>query len=389
MLKRIALAVSLATMLVLPACNKSNEPAPQTVAASGVKFQLEASTDEDFLKALTYDESNRYQVNGITSYRLLAGEVKKSHVLVFSRPTSRATSTLQLEGYVELQWTLSKNENGSIKASCYGDYKVYQATVNTDPAANEGKALIINKDQEVTLLASKSYLFLGILSDAPLDNQIPQGGYIYAGPSVSFDSEQFSTLQGDALLKNMQGNIPYTFRFELTPQKENLVVYKSGGIINLGSTVVRVEVENNSNRPLTSSDIRFKLVGLTSRIKYAFMDTSMRPQLAEKTPYQAHESLTENGFNLPISSLPPKSKGVYFIPLTKSNGDARHEYLKRVEIKIDSPQSDLSVVSSNTRAPFVYTLNDVAAIDAAWLNSSQKKLKVIKLTVFSVENTSM
>lgn len=362
--------------LVLVSCGKESEP---TIVDknSTIKFAIDASMEEESAsRVLTYDENNTYTLNNITVHRLLSGETKKSQVLIFDNSIPTTYGKSNIVGYSELSWKFVKTSSGSIKATCYGDYKVYKAEIPSDYSSG----ITIDKSTEVTLSKGKTYTFMGIITDNSLSGSVPPElpeGFKFVGPHVSFDSE-FNT----ASLENMQGEIPYTFTFQVAPEKDNYVKYLTGRI-NIGTIVVRVEIDNQSNKTLTKDDIHFDFVGLTSRIRYSFVNTVMKPAFGIQTPYTAQESLTPNSMKLPIASLAPGKKGIFFFPITLSNGDAKFEFLKKVSISVDAPSLELSVVNSKTMSQFKYELNDVSAIKASWLNSGSK-IKVIKLKVLSV-----
>lgn len=358
--------------LVLVSCGKESEPT--IVDKTTIKFAIDASIEEqDGSRVLTYDEDNTYQIGSITVHRLLAETTKKSQVLIFDNSIPTTYGKSNIVGYSELSWKFVKTSSGAIKATCYGDYKVYKAEIPSDYSSG----ITIDKNTEVTLSKGKTYTFMGIITDNSLSGSIPPElpeGFRFVGPHVSFDSD-FNT----ASLENMQGEIPYTFTFQVAPEKDNYVKYLTGRI-NIGTIVVRVEIDNQSNKTLTKDDIRFDFVGLTSRIRYSFVNTVMKPAFGIQTPYTAQESLTPNSMKLPIASLAPGNKGIFFFPITLSNGDANNTYLTKVSITVDTPNTELSVVNSKTMSQFKYELNDVSAIKASWLNSG-RKIKVIKLKV--------
>lgn len=361
--------------LVLVSCDNESEP---TIVDknSTIKFAIDASIEEeqDGSRVLTYDEGNTYQIGSITVHRLLAETTKKSQVLIFDNSITPSNGKSNIIGYSELSWKFVKTSSGAIKATCYGDYKVYKAQIPSDYSSG----ITIDKNTEVILSKGKTYTFMGIITDNELSGNIPPEGFSFGGPYVSFDSD-FNT----ASLENMQGEIPYTFNFQVIPEKDNYVKYLTGRI-NIGTIVVRVEIDNQSNKTLTKDDIRFDFVGLTSRIRYSFVNISnMRPVFSIKTPYTADKSLTPNSMKLPISSLAPGKKGIFFFPITLSNGDANNTYLTKVSITVDTPNTELSVVNQKNNQQFKYELNDVNTIKTSWTNSG-KKIKVIKLKVFSL-----
>lgn len=382
MLRRFIFGVSLLLTGVLSSCESTHEPVE--VQKTGVRFELETSIDNDVARVVTYDANNSFvSASGTTVYRLLAGSTLSSHVLIFDSAITPTYGKSNLVGYTKLNWKFTTTSTGTIKATCYGEYKVYKAEMVASTTGISGVMdMNIDESQEITLAAGRRYTFVGLVTDNPLDKTATFWGTTALAPSVSFAPEDYSRTFTGSKLSSMQGEIPYYFMFSnVIPKAQDFISYKPTSVsMRLGTVVARVEVTNESTRPLTGEDIRLNFVGLTSRLRAGFMLSNMRPSFGMYAPYTQPEVLTPNEMLLPIESLGVGEHGVYFVPLALANGSQNNASLTHASITVDSPQTDITIVNSNTNAPFSYTVTGRVAAFTAWVNSGAK-LKVIKLTV--------
>lgn len=374
MLKRIVSCLSLALSLFFTSCDQAEEA--QITQERGVRFELETSIlDENDPRLITYDPNDSYTTTSgsITAYRPLVGSTQSSHVLIFDNSITPTYGKSNLVGYAQLTWKFVRSKSTSgVVATCYGDYKVYKAEMVASGTQGE-MVLSLDKSQEITLTKGKNYRLAGLLTSKPLLEQRPDARYSFMGPNVDLDPS-------GELIGNMQGEIPYSILIpSVTPQENNYVSMKTGAL-RLNTVVARIEIDNQSTRTLTSSDIRLNFEGLTSNIKYAFLANSMRIAPTVHTQYNRGEVMTPNNMLLPIQALGAGEKGMYFIPLTLSNGTVNNSSLTHVSISVDSPQSDITIVNSKTNLPFNYVVTGTQNAYNTWINSGAK-LKVIKLTV--------
>lgn len=373
MLKRIVSCLSLALSLFFTSCDQAEDT--QITQQRGVRFELETSAlDENDPRLITYDPNDSYTTasGGITAYRPLVGSTQSSHVLIFDNSITPTYGKSNLIGYAQLTWKFVRSKSTSgVVATCYGDYKVYKAEMVANSTTGE-MDFNLDKSQEITLTKGKSYRLAVLLTSKPLLEQRPDARYNFMGPNVDLNPS-------GELIGNMQGEIPYSIITLVTPKENNYVSMKTG-TLRLNTVVARVEIDNQSTRTLTSSDIRLNFEGITSSIRYAFLAFNMRITPTVYTQYNVGEVMTPNNMLLPIQDLGAGEKGMYFIPLTLANGTLNNTNLTHVSISADSPQSDITIVNSNTDQAFNYIVTGTKTAYTAWINSGAK-LKVIKLKV--------
>lgn len=202
-------------------------------------------------KALTYDEQN--MISGV-AHRLSVDQKLKTHTFFFSN------SGRTMVGYAELEWTLTKGVGGKIQAACKGDYPVYEATYGS----SIGYTTSVNKSKTIKLRKGISYKIIGIVDAGLLELGATDGttfpGMI--GPRVSFETSKYSQIFKEGYLKDLQGAIPYAFVHSIALEKEDVVIYK--GVQFLPQTpVLRLEINNMSNKTLGPQDIQLEMEGLT------------------------------------------------------------------------------------------------------------------------------
>lgn len=368
--KTLCLAVALTTAaLSFSSCNK--EEVTQVSTQNSEKTYLDISLDSERfvegevnggLRAVTFDPTN-LTASGFP--RLSVANTLPSHVFIFE-PTSKS-----LIGYTEIDWKLKKAADGKIAFSFNGQKDIYKASFSI----SDGRTTISSTDK-LRLVQGTSYHLVCIAGGGPLSVEYSADYISGSSPSVLFDGLSSEIAENT-------GNIPYGFQQTIVATGDDKVKYPAAGAVSQAKMhplvpVVRIAIENPTNRNLQNGDLMLTTERLQSEVLFSAVHVNTSGGIQAVYAMEARRkqgAASRNTRVLPVS-VPAGQTKTFYIPMTTAEPTAPVPAV--IEFATTSAAS-LKVTRDNG-VPFVYTETNANRARTNWLpNATRYSMHTIKL----------